>query len=78
MSLTIDAQPVTEKVAADALPQAETIRGTYQATIKWYKLEGGIWLLQVVNKQGVVIDGGLGDDPVNALLEVFERLIPPT
>jgi hypothetical protein len=34
--------------------------------------------VQVVNANGDVVEGGMGDDPEGALLEVHERLIPPT
>jgi hypothetical protein len=34
--------------------------------------------LHVLNEDGQVVEGGIGDDPEGALLEVYERLIPPT
>ena len=50
----------------------------YNATLEWSKLEGDFWLLQVLDSNGTVIDGGVGNDPEAALLEVYARLIPPT
>jgi hypothetical protein len=57
---------------------AETIRGRYRATLDWYRLEDGLWMLHVLNEGGELVEGGVGDDAVDALLEVYERLIPPT
>jgi hypothetical protein len=66
-----------ESVPADGAPEAEVVRGRYRATLDWHALEGGFWLLHVVNESGEVVDGGVGDDPEAAPLEVYERLIPP-
>lgn len=71
------------RVHVDAVPedqssQAQAIRGRYRATLDWWQLDDGLWLLQVVNEDGVLVDGGVGDDPIDALLEVYERLIPPS
>jgi len=65
-------------VRADRTPEADTIRGSYEATLQWHVLEGGLWWLQVLNKNGEIIDGGVGDNTEDALLEVYERLIPPS
>jgi hypothetical protein len=72
----------TPKIHVDSVPADETveaaaIRGRYRATLDWSRLESGFWLLQVLNESGDVVDGGVGDDPEKALLEVYERLIPP-
>jgi hypothetical protein len=64
--------------AADQTPEAEAIRGRYRATLDWYKLEDGHWMLHVLNERGEVVEGGIGDDTEEALLEVYERLIPPS
>ena len=66
-----------ENVPAEELPLAAVIRGRYQATLQWFALENGHWLLHVLNDRGEVVEGGIGDDPEEALLEVYERLIPP-
>ena len=60
----------------DETPEATAIRGRYQATLDWYKLEDGHWMLHVLNERGEVVDGGIGDNTEEALLEVYERLIP--
>jgi hypothetical protein len=57
--------------------KAELIRGRYGATLEWYTLANGVWMLRVFNERGELVDGGLGDEPEQALLEVYERLIPP-
>lgn len=67
-----------EGVEADQRLEAETIRGRYRATLDWYVLSNGVWMLQVLNERGEVVEGGLGDNPDDAVLEVYERLIPPT
>jgi hypothetical protein len=64
--------------AADQTPEAAAIRGRHQATLDWYKLEDGHWMLHVLNERGEVVDGGIGDNTEEALLEVYERLIPPS
>ncbi len=69
--------PASGSPAADETAEAEAIRGRYEASLVWSKLEGDFWLLQVVNERGEVVEGGVGDDPEQALLEVYERLIPP-
>jgi hypothetical protein len=66
-----------ESVPADETSEAETIRGRYRATLDWFRLEDGLGMLQVLNEHGDVVEGGIGDDPEGALLEVYERLIPP-
>lgn len=64
---------------ANQRPEAETLRGRYRVTLDWYELEGkGLWLLQVLNENGELVDGGVGDNSEDALLEVYERLVPPS
>jgi hypothetical protein len=67
-----------EGVPADQTPEAERVRGQYRATLDWLNLEGDLWMLHVLNERGEVVEGGIGDDPTDALLEVYERLVPPT
>jgi hypothetical protein len=76
----ITATPKTHvpTTSADQTPEAMTIRGRYRATLDWFELGGGFWLLHVLNKRGDVVEGGIGDDPEEALLEVYERLTPPS
>lgn len=82
-SVGVEARIATKKIHVDDVPAenetpaAEAIRGRYRAALDWSRLEGGFWLLQVLNESGDVVDGGVGDDPEKALLEVYERLIPP-
>jgi hypothetical protein len=45
--------------------------------LDWWKLDD-VWMLHVLNERGELVEGGVGDDPEAALLEVYERLIPPT
>jgi hypothetical protein len=67
-----------ESVQADRRPEAETIRGRFRATLDWQELGNGLWMLHVLNERGDLVEGGVGDSPEDALLEVYERLIPPT
>ena len=57
-------------------PEAESIRGRYRASLDWHILDGGIRMMDVPDESGRLVDGGLGDDPEAAPLEVYERLIP--
>jgi hypothetical protein len=46
--------------------------------LQWLRLsEGGPWMLRVFDRGGNFIDGSIQDDPVDALLAVAERLLPP-
>lgn len=74
---TVTKAPV-ENVPVEDTPEAEAVRGRYRATLEWHMLEDGFWLLHVLNEQAEVVEGGIGDDPETALLEVYERLVPPT
>jgi hypothetical protein len=65
------------KTTRSTTERAAAIRGRYRATLQWHRLEDGLWLLQVLNEDGDVVEGGIGDDPDEALLEVYERLVPP-
>ena len=44
--------------------------------LEWTRCEGS-WLVEGRDGGGSVIDSGIGDDPVDALLGVAERLLPP-
>ena len=66
-----------ETVEADQSSEAEKIRGRFRATLDWYSLGDGLWMLNVLNERGDVVEGGVGDDPEQALLEVYERVLPP-
>jgi len=44
--------------------------------VKWYVYPDGLYLVQVYDEAGELLDGGGGDDPVDAVLEVAERLLP--
>jgi hypothetical protein len=69
---------VVEDIPANQAPEAEALRGLYQVTLEWHSLEGGLCWLRVLNVYGEYVEGGVGDSPEDALLEVYERLIPPT
>jgi hypothetical protein len=70
-AIRVDTSPADETV------EAQTIRHQYRATLEWFQLEGGLWMLHVVSENGELIEGGIGDNPEDAVLEVYERLIPP-
>jgi hypothetical protein len=59
-------------------PPRGDVRERYRATLEWQRLPDGLWLLQVTNEKDELVEGGIGDSPEDALLEVYERLIPPT
>jgi hypothetical protein len=44
--------------------------------VKWYVYPDGLYLGQLYDEPGERLDGRGGDDPVDALLEVAERLQP--
>ena len=75
-SVAVTHVPASE-VPADETPEAEAVRGRYRATLDWQTLPDGTWLVQVFNSAGVLVDGGIGDNAEDALLELYERLIPP-
>jgi hypothetical protein len=52
---------------------------THGYGIRWTEPTGpkGSWLLEVFDSEGNLVDGGMGDDPVDAILGVAERLLPP-
>jgi DNA-directed RNA polymerase subunit RPC12/RpoP len=66
-----------ERTPADERDEAKTLRGRYDVSLSWDRLEGDLWLLHVYNVDGDLVEGGIGDNPEDALLEVYERLIPP-
>jgi hypothetical protein len=68
---------VVTRVAADNAPEADTVRGSFRATLDWRHLSDGHWMLHVLDSTGTVVEGGIGDDPEEALLEVYGRLIRP-
>ncbi|MDP9224036.1 MAG: hypothetical protein M3P18_09290 [Actinomycetota bacterium] len=45
--------------------------------VTWYVTPDHLYLVQVHDDAGQLIDAGGGDDPVDALLEIAERLLPP-
>jgi hypothetical protein len=45
--------------------------------VTWYQYPDGLYLVQIHDDKGELIEGGGGTDPVDALLEVAERLLPP-
>lgn len=45
--------------------------------VTWYRLEDGLFLVQVHDAAGKLLDFGGGDDPVEMILEVAEHLLPP-
>jgi hypothetical protein len=46
--------------------------------IVWLRLSpGGAWMVRVYDRDGNWTDGSIQDDPVDALLAVAERLLPP-
>jgi phage FluMu protein Com len=45
--------------------------------VSWLQLSpGGAWMVRVFDRGGEFIDGAVADDPVDAILEVCERLVP--
>ena len=45
--------------------------------VTWYRLEDGLFMVQVHDDAGNLLDIGGGDDPVEMILEVAEHLLPP-
>ena len=74
---TVARMPLAE-VSAELTPEADAVRARYLATLEWSALDNGFFLLHVLNERGEVVEGGAGNDPEKALLEVYERLLPPT
>jgi hypothetical protein len=62
--------------AADS-PRAKELEQKYAVTLRWLDLSEVFWMLTLENEHGDVVESGVGDDPEGALLEVYERLIPP-
>jgi hypothetical protein len=62
-----------------AIVEVQKRLATYGRHIRWTEPTepGGAWLVEVLDEQGHMLDGGMGDDPQDALLEVAERLLPP-
>ncbi len=46
-------------------------------SVVWRSLSEGFFLVVVSDDAGDLIDGGVGDDPVEMILGVAERLLPP-
>lgn len=66
-----------ESVPADSRPEAETLRDTYQVTLVWSTLADGVWMLQLFNEAGELVEGGIADNDEDALLALYERMLPP-
>jgi hypothetical protein len=49
---------------------------THSGTIKWSRLDDGMWMVEVVATGGD-IKTGLGDDLVSALLDLITYMLPP-
>jgi hypothetical protein len=45
--------------------------------VEWYVTSDGLYIVKIFNDAGEMLDGGGGDDPEEALLEVAEHLLPP-
>jgi hypothetical protein len=52
---------------------------TYGYGVRWTEPTGpeGSWLIEVLDSEGDLIDGGMGDNVDDAILGVIERLLPP-
>ena len=69
--------------AGEVIPTPESVENQtadleeigYRVT--WYRLEGGLFFVQVHDDAGKLLDLGGGDDPVEMILEVAEHLLPP-
>jgi hypothetical protein len=73
------ATEAAEVVVSPAAVAAQTRLRTHGRHLRWTELPepSGAWMLEVLDAEGKLIDGGMGDDPEEALLEVAERLLPP-
>lgn len=69
--------------ASDVIPAPESVaeRTTdleeFGFRVVWYRTPDGLYLVQVFDDDGTLLDGGGGDDPVEAFIEVAARLLPP-
>jgi hypothetical protein len=57
--------------------RAKELEHRYAVTLRWLDLNEGFWMLILENEHGDIVESGVGDDPEGAVLEVYERLIPP-
>lgn len=69
--LTVIATPTP---AVDKTQQLEE----FGFKVTWYRAPDGLHLIQVHDADGNLLDAGGGHDPVDAILEVAEKLLPPT
>jgi hypothetical protein len=76
---SISLSETVEIVSSPAAVAAQTQLRTHGRHLRWTEPTepGGAWMLEVFDAEGKLIDGGMGDDPEDALLEVAERLLPP-
>jgi hypothetical protein len=75
---SLTAELRAEPIAAPEPAQpatADMLEAGYR--VVWYCYPDGLFLVQVYSDTGELVDAGGGDDPVDALLEVAERLLPP-
>jgi bacterioferritin-associated ferredoxin len=79
ITVTGSIQGTVERIAPPEPAQpttADMIEAGYK--VVWYCYSDGLYLVQVYDENtGELIDAGGGDDPVDALLEVAQRLLPP-
>ena len=74
---TLTAQLVKVKAPQPAEPKTRDLE-EHGYTVTWYRYPDGLFLVQVHDQNGMLLDAGGGDDPVDAILEVAEKLLPPS
>jgi hypothetical protein len=78
LSITIGGQEVDRRQKAQ---EAAKSSGREFFIVAWEPLPGSgegkaPHLIEVTNRDGDLVDGGIGDDPENSLLEIAEQLLP--
>jgi hypothetical protein len=75
LSTNVTVEPIAPPESAQP-KTADMIEAGYK--VVWYCYPDGLYLVQLYDDNtGELLDAGGGDDPVDALLEVAQRLLPP-
>lgn len=69
--------PVSGSARATGAATVKHIDTTHRCTLKWAATDGGLQHVEVLDATGKVLTVGMGDDLIEALLELICLLIPP-